>query len=280
MEETGHGAIRFRIRPVTSSDDDLRAVDRRHGAARPEASDRSRTTGPPIHDATRCSTSSHGLMASPWGSGSPGHGRGASPIPFWKPSSALGEHIVARAPDRPFSERSPTMPEARPHGLPVRGVRGSCRRFGLPHQPRLHRGRPRAAVRVGPGTRQRPSSEPAGVEIVTREQRPDLVPGMYEVALDAVPDIPGSEGDDRAASKIGTPSRSSARTIVPRPASSRSIGRGRRLRDAPGIRGRHRLPRRHAGETCVATTRHRPGADPPQIEAAQDGRLRAPPLRD
>lgn len=40
-----------------------------------------------------------------------------------------------------------------------------------------------------------PSSEPpAGIEIVTRAQRPDLVPGMYEVALDAVPDIPGSEG--------------------------------------------------------------------------------------
>jgi mycothiol synthase len=41
-----------------------------------------------------------------------------------------------------------------------------------------------------------PSSEPpAGIEIITRAKRPDLVPGMYEVALDAVPDIPGSEGE-------------------------------------------------------------------------------------
>jgi GNAT superfamily N-acetyltransferase len=40
-----------------------------------------------------------------------------------------------------------------------------------------------------------PSRElPAGFEIVTRAQRPDLVPGMYEVAVEAGPDIPGSEG--------------------------------------------------------------------------------------
>jgi GNAT superfamily N-acetyltransferase len=40
-----------------------------------------------------------------------------------------------------------------------------------------------------------PSETPAGVEIVTRAQRPDLVPGMYEVAMDAAPDIPGSGGE-------------------------------------------------------------------------------------
>ena len=34
---------------------------------------------------------------------------------------------------------------------------------------------------------------PDGVEIVTRAGRPDLERGMYEVALDAVPDIPGEE---------------------------------------------------------------------------------------
>ena len=79
---------------------------------------------------------------------------------------------------------------------PTQGHRvGSCRRVGLPAQPRLHRGRPRAPVRVGPGRRAPRSRElPAGVEIVTRAQRPDLVPGMYEVALEAGPDIPGSEG--------------------------------------------------------------------------------------
>ena len=41
-----------------------------------------------------------------------------------------------------------------------------------------------------------PSRElPARFEIVSRAQRPDLVPGMYEVAVEAVPDIPGSEGE-------------------------------------------------------------------------------------
>lgn len=41
-----------------------------------------------------------------------------------------------------------------------------------------------------------PLSEPfAGIEFVTRAQRPDLVSGMYEVAMDAVPDIPGSDGE-------------------------------------------------------------------------------------
>ncbi len=37
---------------------------------------------------------------------------------------------------------------------------------------------------------------PEGVEIVTWADRPDLAPGMYEVAREAVPDIPGEEEDD------------------------------------------------------------------------------------
>lgn len=41
-----------------------------------------------------------------------------------------------------------------------------------------------------------PSWEPpAGIEIVTRAQRPDLVRGMYEVVQEAGPDIPGSQGE-------------------------------------------------------------------------------------
>lgn len=36
---------------------------------------------------------------------------------------------------------------------------------------------------------------PAGVQIVTWAQRPDLAHGMYEVAVEAVPDIPGSQDD-------------------------------------------------------------------------------------
>jgi GNAT superfamily N-acetyltransferase len=44
---------------------------------------------------------------------------------------------------------------------------------------------------------ERPSVEPpAGVEIVTWAERPELARGMYEVALEALPDIPGSEDDD------------------------------------------------------------------------------------
>jgi ribosomal protein S18 acetylase RimI-like enzyme len=39
------------------------------------------------------------------------------------------------------------------------------------------------------------STPPEGVEIVTRAQHPELVPGMYEVALEVIPDIPGNEGE-------------------------------------------------------------------------------------
>ena len=37
---------------------------------------------------------------------------------------------------------------------------------------------------------------PEGVEIITWADRPDLARGMYEVALEAEPDIPGSEDDE------------------------------------------------------------------------------------
>lgn len=37
---------------------------------------------------------------------------------------------------------------------------------------------------------------PDGIEIVTWAQRPDLARGMYEVAVEAEPDIPGSEDDE------------------------------------------------------------------------------------
>jgi GNAT superfamily N-acetyltransferase len=37
---------------------------------------------------------------------------------------------------------------------------------------------------------------PDGVEIVTWAERPELARGMYEVALEALPDIPGLEDDD------------------------------------------------------------------------------------
>ncbi len=37
---------------------------------------------------------------------------------------------------------------------------------------------------------------PDGVEIVTWAERPELIRGIYEVALEALPDIPGSEDDE------------------------------------------------------------------------------------
>jgi len=39
-------------------------------------------------------------------------------------------------------------------------------------------------------------SPPEGIEIVTWAERPDLAAGIYEVAREAVPDIPGEEDDD------------------------------------------------------------------------------------
>jgi GNAT superfamily N-acetyltransferase len=41
----------------------------------------------------------------------------------------------------------------------------------------------------------RPARPPPGVEIVTWAQRPELAEGLYEVALEAWPDIPGSEDE-------------------------------------------------------------------------------------
>ncbi len=39
-------------------------------------------------------------------------------------------------------------------------------------------------------------SPPAGIEIVTWSERPELAHGMYEVALEATPDIPGEDDHD------------------------------------------------------------------------------------
>lgn len=37
---------------------------------------------------------------------------------------------------------------------------------------------------------------PAGITLVTRAERPDLLPGMYQVAREAIPDIPADEADE------------------------------------------------------------------------------------
>lgn len=40
-----------------------------------------------------------------------------------------------------------------------------------------------------------PLEAPHGIEIVTWAERPELAPGMYDVAVDAYPDVPGSRDD-------------------------------------------------------------------------------------
>ena len=63
---------------------------------------------------------------------------------------------------------------------------------------RLHRGRAQLAARARPDRdrRARRRAPPPGVEIVTWAERPELAAGLYEVAREATPDIPGAEEDD------------------------------------------------------------------------------------
>ncbi len=67
---------------------------------------------------------------------------------------------------------------------------------------------------------------PEGVEIVTWAERPELARGMYEVVLEATPDIPG--GEDERSSR----SRTGSRTTCKAPAT----GRMRRSSRSPATR--------------------------------------------
>jgi GNAT superfamily N-acetyltransferase len=46
------------------------------------------------------------------------------------------------------------------------------------------------------GLEPRPVAPPPGVEIVTWAERPELAPGIYEVAVEAYPDIPGADQEE------------------------------------------------------------------------------------
>jgi GNAT superfamily N-acetyltransferase len=65
-----------------------------------------------------------------------------------------------------------------------------------------------------------PVEPPAGIEIVTWAERPDLGPGLYEVELEAQPDIPGQEDeplpsyDDWLRHHMGGPSDRPEATFV------------------------------------------------------------------
>jgi GNAT superfamily N-acetyltransferase len=98
--------------------------------------------------------------------------------------SALYEAISAWATERGLSELEVPVLDNDPESLAFalgRGFVEERRELGVV----LH------LAEVEP-----PAIEPPdGVEIVTWAERPELARGMYEVALEALPDIPGSEDD-------------------------------------------------------------------------------------
>ena len=67
---------------------------------------------------------------------------------------------------------------------------------------------------------------PEGVEIATWAERPELARGMYEVVLEAAPDIPG--GEDERSSRSSTGSRTTCRAPA--------TGRRRRSSRSPATR--------------------------------------------
>jgi hypothetical protein len=119
---------------------------------------------------------------------------------------------------------------------------------------------------------------PDGVEIVSWAERPDVVRGMYAVAREAYPDVPGEEDAKvapvRALAVDGHAGRRRpARGNVCRPRRRR----GRRVREAGAVAcaaggsdARHdRRP------TRVARPRHRPALKAAEIAWAKKERLRA-----
>ena len=91
-------------------------------------------------------------------------------------------------------------------GAPTRGCsamdtevdRGRRGEPGLGRAPRLPRGRPRLVARARPRARssRRPCEPPAGIEIVTWAERPGIDRDLYEVYVEAEPDIPGEEHNE------------------------------------------------------------------------------------
>jgi mycothiol synthase len=99
--------------------------------------------------------------------------------------SALYEAISAWAAGRGLSELEVPVLDDDPESLAFAQRRGFV-------QERRELGVVLRLAEIAP-----PDIEPPdGVEIVSWAQRPELARGMYEVALEAEPDIPGSEDDD------------------------------------------------------------------------------------
>jgi mycothiol synthase len=98
---------------------------------------------------------------------------------------ALYRAISAWAADRGLRELEVPVLDNDPESLAFGGRRGLVRE-------RQELGLVLRLAEIAP-----PAIEPpAGVEIVTWADRPELARGMYQVALEAEPDIPGSEGDE------------------------------------------------------------------------------------
>jgi mycothiol synthase len=106
-------------------------------------------------------------------------------LPHRGAGSALYEAISAWAAERSLSELEAPVLDDDPESLAFAQRRGFVeerRELGV-----VLRLTEVEAPRIEP---------PDGVEIVTWAERPELADGMYEVALEAFPDIPGLEDDD------------------------------------------------------------------------------------
>jgi GNAT superfamily N-acetyltransferase len=130
----------------------------------------------------------------------PGAGSAAVSITPWRPElgdlhlavlpderrrgvgSALYRGVSAWLGQRDIEEISAAVPEDDPESL------GFAERRGFVEHARSERLVLELADREPP-----PVEPPEGIEIVTWAERPDVILGVYEVACEALPDIPGEE---------------------------------------------------------------------------------------
>ena len=94
-------------------------------------------------------------------------------------------------------------------------------------------------------------------------RRPELAHGMFEVSVEASPDVPGDEDEEHQSFEAWLEHDMRARATVPRRPSSRSRAtRSSATRSSPSRRSRgDRLPRPDGGQARLARSRHRAGAE-------------------
>ena len=123
-----------------------------------------------------------------------------------------------------------------------------------------------------------PVEPPTGVEIVSWAERPELARGLYDVSVEASPDVPGFE-HERAGAVRGLARARHARTrrLARGDLRRGSRRRGRRLREVLAHRraADERPPRPDRGEARVARTRVAAALKAAQIGWAKANGLRA-----